>query len=120
LGDLTSKHKGKSDDDQPESSSEIGVMKDWIDNTQGDIPETDGSKPKVDVALGYKDREMTVNPAFTKYYYEGVSHYEDGRYSESVDYFGKALKINPNHNEAYRYLLKAFYFVRQKNRNMAG
>ena len=65
------------------------------------------------------ERGMSYNPIFTQYYNQGLSFYEAGRYKEAVPFFGKALKINPFHNDAFRHLLMAFYFVKQRNRNMA-
>lgn len=98
------------------TSSELEVMKDWIEDKRKEIQDTQPAPPRVDATLGYEDKEISVNPTFTKYYYQGISSYEAGDYKGSVEFFGRALKINPYHQEAYRYLLKAFYFVKQRNR----
>ncbi|UCH88681.1 MAG: tetratricopeptide repeat protein [Thermoplasmata archaeon] len=119
IGDLQSKHADQFNSNPPKSSDEMKVMKELIDESSEPVREKVDGHVQVDATLGMKDQEMDINPTFSQYYYAGVSHYEKGNYKESVDYFGKALKINPHHNEAYRYLLKAFYYVRQKHKNIA-
>ena len=89
-------------------------MKDWLNEHRQKVEEDAEREVEIKIKYDLREQYVEANPNFTKYFYLGISSYESGLYKESVDFFGKALRINPKHNEALRYMLKAFYYVKQK------
>jgi tetratricopeptide (TPR) repeat protein len=115
ISKIRTKYNNDSQNVQPRSTSEMELMKDWLQEHRQKVELE--AEPDIEIEINYDPREQYVeaNPDFTKYFYLGISSYESGNFKESVNFFGKALRINPKHKEALRYLLKAFYYVKQNS-----
>lgn len=116
LARLKSKYNQDIDGQSPKPFAEHNILNDWLEE-KGKKPIAGKEQVKrVDAALGLNNSEMDVRTLFSKYFDQGLYSYQKGDYRGSIQYFGKALKINPHHHEALRLLLKAFYFVKHQNR----
>jgi tetratricopeptide (TPR) repeat protein len=116
---LKAKYKGAPEVDQERPRHELDIMNDWLSqHKQKDdrsVPVNEGIPTGISSSEEYRGSKAD----FTKYFYMGIALFESGQYQDSVDCFGKALKINPKHKEALKYLLKAFYYVKQGNKQLA-
>jgi tetratricopeptide (TPR) repeat protein len=119
IQNLKSKYNRNGSGKPKEPTPELDVMSDWLKEKRRELDAGEPDKYRVDATLTIDRQSGTVSTTFTEYLERGISFYDKGRFKESVEFFGRALKLNPRHREALRYLLKAFYFTKMRSKGIA-
>ena len=104
---------------QEKAASELEVMNDWLLEHRNKHRSVQDENKIIQRELESADQYSKRNPDFTELYYQGLSFFDAGDYKSAADYFGQALKKNPRHKDALKYLLKAFYYVKQNNKQIS-
>jgi len=115
ISKIRTKHSGFSENSSQISSNELDIMKEWISEHQRKSTVKPDDEISVEINCDPGEDSFVTNTNFNKYFHMGIASFEAGLYKECVPFFGKALRINPQHKDAMRYLLKAFYYAKINN-----
>ena len=104
---------------QEKAVNELEVMNEWLSEHRNKQRSAHDENKIIQREIESSGQSLNTDPDFSELYYQGLSLFDAGDYKSAADLFGKALKINPKHKDALKYLLKSFYYVRQNNKHIA-